>query len=131
MNLVKWFAIMFVLAVPVIAAWHVLLYLLVRPVGIHLGLYWPTKNGREKTVAERQLLTRRQYIVVEGVLGWGIGLALLLNAANYVGYRLGVHETVSMVDIVGNFVIFPLVGIWYGHSVWQYRLRPMPGKFGS
>lgn len=131
MDLVKSFAIMFVLAVPVIAAWHVFLYLLVRPAGIDLGLHWPTKNGRKKTVAEREVLTRRQYIVVEGVLGWGIGLALLLNAANYIGYRLGVHEPVSKADLLGNFLIFPLVGVWYGHSMWQYRLRPIPGKFGA
>ena len=61
MHTVKWFAVMLVLAVPIMVAGNSLLYLLVQPFGIHMGLHWPNRIGRERAAAERGTLTRAQY----------------------------------------------------------------------
>ena len=59
-------------------------------------------------------------------------MALMLNGVDYIGHRLGIHEAIALDDFVATFVIFPLVGIWYGYSTWEHRSRPNPaGKIGS
>jgi hypothetical protein len=55
----------------------------------------------------------------------------MINATNYVGHRVGIDAAVDPFDFVANFVIFPLAGIGYGYSTWEYRSRPTPGKIGS
>lgn len=117
----KWFAIMLIVGLPVMIVWYFILGLFVRPFGIRVGVYWPTRNGRERMVAERAALTRPQYVIVYGVLGWGFGVALLLSATNYIAYRLGIQNADTLKDVTGRFIAFALGGIGFGWFIWAHR----------
>ena len=121
MTLLKWFAVMLILTVPVFAVWDSIISLFVRPLGIRAGVHWPTRSGRDKMMTERAALTRHQYVILYGLLGWGFGVALLLSATNYIAYRLGIQNADTLKDVAGRFIAFPLGGIGFGWFTWEHR----------
>jgi len=71
-----WLLILSVLALPVSILWRSIVAILVRPFGIWLPLFsYPSKHLR--TAIGK--LSHRAYILVAGVLNFGVGAWLLLN----------------------------------------------------
>ena len=57
-------------------------------------------------------------MIVNGVFGWGGGVALLITFTDYLGYKMGIHGPVTNFDLVANFIGFPIAGIWFGYMCW-------------
>lgn len=75
-NQMAWLLILSVLALPVSILWRSIVAILVRPFGIWLPLFsYPSKHLR--TAIGK--LSHRAYILVAGVLNFGVGAWLLLN----------------------------------------------------
>jgi len=118
MNVAKWVALMLVLAVPLLAVWHTALSLLVRPFGTRLPLFpLPLK----RLSAAVRLLSRREYIIIEGALGWGAGTWFLMTLSNFayskVAGGIGVHETLG--SFLGGLAIFMVGGLGWGGATWR------------
>jgi hypothetical protein len=60
---------------------------------------------------------RRRYVVLYGVIGWGLLIALLSSA---------IHALISGLDgavrnLAFNLVMMPLFGILFGYWMWSYN----------
>ncbi len=72
-----------------------------------------------------------KYVLLYGVLGWGITVAVLFTVINYLFF----HKPFS--DIGINLVVFPLAGILYGLYMRGYiqrqvrRLKAKENQNGS
>ncbi len=125
-----WFLTLVILTVPLLAIWHSTLSLLVRPLGIRLPLMaLPPK----KLSAAIRGLSRREYIIVEGVLGWGAGTWFLMTATDLVSSRLG-GSVVSM-PTHGSFAsfalglgFFMLGGMAWGWMMWNHSPHGKPSS---
>jgi hypothetical protein len=62
-----------------------LVALIVRPFGIRLPIWW--WHRPESAAAAVRALNRWQYVLVEGVLKYGVGSWFLFSTANYIHYR--------------------------------------------
>lgn len=99
--------------------WCAVVALIVRPCGIRLSiLRW---SGPD---AAAHALDRWQYILVEGVLKYGVGSWLLLLTANYISNRLEEHPLFGEMK-VGVFFFsmagFMLTGFLVGLADWARR----------
>jgi hypothetical protein len=65
--------------------WFALVALIVRPFGIRLPIWW--WHRPESAAAAVRALNRWQYVLVEGVLKYGVGSWLFFSTANYIDYR--------------------------------------------
>jgi hypothetical protein len=114
---IAWLLLLMVLAVPVLTAWDAIVALLVRPFGIRVPLLIWRKDYKEAI----RRMSRGQYILVVGVLGWGIGVQLLITATRYAEFRFKLFDPVP--ETLGDFVVeligFMLVGIFFGWMMWR------------
>ena len=124
MDLINWFAVMLIVGVPVMLGWISVLYWLARRLGIPAQLRWRRKTGLQRGAAQESL-TRLQHVVLNGVLGWGVGCALLITGVDYVGYKIGFHGPVSVSDFAEKFVVYPLGGVLFGFFTWKHRPEPL------
>ena len=97
--------------------WTLVIPLIVRPLGIRLPLW------RYPEAAALRALGRWQYVIVEGVLKWGVGFGLFFLTADYIGCRFA-HDLASC-KTVGFFFISlagcMLMGLLVGLVGWARR----------
>lgn len=114
-----WLLILAVLALPVFTLWRGIVAILVRPFGISLPLFsFPSKHLR--TAIGK--LSHRAYILVEGVLNFGVGTWLLLNIVDLVSSRLGVAGRAShrvLFDVLVQLGGFFAMGAGFGWLMWE------------
>jgi len=115
-----WFLTLAVLILPLLLIWQTAIGLLVRPWGIRFPLFpLPLK----KLSAAIRGLSKWEYIIVEGVLGWGVGTRLLLSATDFVSSRVnpksGLHHASG--SFVVGLVFFMLGGVGWGWIMWNTR----------
>ena len=77
---------------------------------------------RAKTIA----LGRRRYILFHGVLGWGLLTALL-----FTGWSFYSEESISTVDVVIPFIVFPFGGIFWGAFMWSFLKKQHDATFAK
>jgi hypothetical protein len=58
---------------------------------------------------------RKHYILVYGVLGWGLLTALLFSSM-----PLLFGKSFDWIRAALSLVLFPIGGIWWGSMVWKY-----------
>jgi len=127
---IKWLLIVLIL-VGIFFAWSVIVMLLVRRFGIRMPWHWPFGIRRKKTAIELKTLSCLQYVVVEGVLTWGMAVGFMLSAKDLLAFRLGLHKPLTWSDFALNILIFSVAGIWYGYSMWDNLWKSAPGEIGS
>ncbi|WP_322028387.1 hypothetical protein [Paraburkholderia sp. J76] len=59
-----------------------------------------------------------RFVVVRGVLAWGIGTAVIFTAIQFLQ-----HHEVGALDVARNIGTFMIAGIFWGFSVWWLRGR--------
>jgi hypothetical protein len=100
-------------------AWFTFVTLLARALGIRAPFIWPGGIGRKKLTPEFRQLSRRQYIIFEGVIRYGLGVPLLVTVADYISFRLGIRGPIDLSQLVLMFLIFVPVGIYVGFKGWN------------
>src|SRR5271165_1815660 len=96
-EMVAWVAIVAALSLPAFTVWYAVVALLVRPFGIRVPLLiW--RKGYKKAVGH---LSRFQYTVFAGVLGFGVGTQLLYTLMRYLessrfGPEVPFHESLGL-----------------------------------
>jgi phosphate/sulfate permease len=66
-------------------------------------------------LAKTLALGKKRYVIFHGVLGWGLLTAVLINA-----FTLMRQKEWNVFEIAANFVVFPLMGIFWGLAMWAY-----------
>lgn len=98
--------------------WFAVVGLVVRACGMRLPILWWSRPGAA--------LGRWQYVVVQGVLKYGVGSWLLLSTANYISNRFEEHPLFGEMK-VGVFCFsmaaFMLVGFLVGLADWARQRR--------
>jgi len=101
----------------IVVWWAVVIPLIVRPLGIRLPLW------RFPKAAVPLGLGRWGYVIVEGVLKWGVGIWLFFSTADYIGCRFARHF--ASCKTVGLFFIdlaeCMFVGFVVGLARWARR----------
>lgn len=64
---------------------------------------------------EEQVL---RFILVRGVLAWGIGAALVFSAIQALQ-----HQQVEALNIAKNIGMFMTAGVVWGAAVWRWKVR--------
>ena len=64
---------------------------------------------------------KTRYILLHGVLGWG-----LLTASLFIIWTFFTKENMTTADIVIPFILFPISGIFWGASMWTRLKRRAP-----
>jgi hypothetical protein len=108
-----------VLALPVLTLWRSIVAILVRPFGVRLPLF-SFRLKRLRT--EISKLSHRAYILVEGVLNFGIGVWLLLNIVELVSSRLGVAGRAprrDLFEVLLQLGYFLAMGAGWGWLMWD------------
>jgi hypothetical protein len=70
-----------------------------------------------KTIA----LTRDQFVLRYGILGWGITTAILFTIANAIEH--GWND--FFFHLIPALILFPLGGIAFGRIMWNFRQRQL------
>jgi hypothetical protein len=118
-----WFLVTVLVWLLEATVWFALVALMVRPWGIRLPILW--WHTPESGTAALPALGRWQYVIVEGVLKWGLGSWLLLSSANYIACHFEYHsascETVGVLcfSLAGSMFMGLLVGLGW----WARRQR--------
>lgn len=120
----RWIAILVGLAAPIMLLWCFLVFLVARRFGIRRNLHWPNSGGKSKAAAEIGALTKKQYVLTQGVVGYGVGIALYLNIAFYIGHLAGIESVSWTYEHLLMFIFFPLFGVWFGTLMWRDRTPP-------
>ena len=120
-----WPLITLMVWLPVLTLWFALVALIVRPWGIRLPIFWFHADP-----AHYPVLKHWQYVIVEGVLRWGVGSWLLFSTADYIRFRFDYrpesHVTVGFFFIGLAFSMF--MGFLVGLAQWARRERQRLAK---
>lgn len=84
-------------------------------------------NPEEQRVADRSLAeacARRGFILRYGVLGWGLGTALLWT----IGMKLWMPSTPLLAILLPAALLFPAGGWVWGALVWRRMRRSPPAR---
>ena len=73
-----------------------------------------------KTIA----LGRNRFVLFRGVLGWGLLTALL-----FFGWSCYSEESMSTLEVVIAFIVFPLGGIFWGAFMWSFLKKQRDATF--
>jgi hypothetical protein len=110
-----WF-LSFLIALPVMLIWFVLAATVVRAFGVRI----PWSNRHDRIQALRNL-TRKQYIVIFGVLNWGVGCAVLSFMTRLIGWRIWQDpaQQPTLFSFLGDLALWSVGGVAFGWSMWQ------------
>lgn len=61
---------------------------------------------------------KTRYVVLNGVIGWG-----LLTATLFVTWKYLTNSRIDYRDIIIPFIIFPIAGMLWGLSMWYHLKR--------
>jgi hypothetical protein len=64
-----------------------------------------------------------RFILVRGVLAWGLGTALIVTAIQ--GFQ---HHRVETLDVARNLATFMAAGVFWGVGMWWYGSRKRRGS---
>ena len=112
-----------IVGIPVFLVWDIAKSLLVRPFDIRLPLLpLPVKKYR----AAISTLSKKQYIFIEGALGWGVSTWLLITATNLASSKIGLenYSSESISSFIGGLLIFMLGGVGWGWVMSGMRSKP-------
>lgn len=69
-------------------------------------------------------LTRDQFVLRYGILGWGVTTAILFTIANAI--QNGWDD--FFFHLIPALILFPLGGILFGRIMWRFRQRQLAKK---
>ena len=73
-----------------------------------------SRSDSEKC-AKLSKLSRTQYVLCFGILGWGVPTAILFALIQ--GFRFGWDRVLS--ELIPAIIIFPLAGVFFGLCMWK------------
>lgn len=79
-------------------------------------------NEKIENTSKRTKLSRNQYVLRFGILGWGIPTGILFAIVQY--YRDGSGGFLA--HLIPALIIFPLGGIIFGRIMWRTMQRLAP-----
>ena len=78
-----------------------------------------TKNADTKDDSHTLLgMNKKQYILQEGVLFWGVSTGIIFSIIQYV--RL---DDFDVFAVILALIIFPIGGISFGHGMWKFLMK--------
>ncbi|SRR6266700_6876723 len=77
------------------------------------------RQRRIEEVRALRSLHRWQVVLIEGVLKFGLYMALVFTVVDFVRSRYEAGHIFDTEDVLVNIVIFGLIGIWTGYSSWN------------
>ncbi len=82
-------------------------------------------NNQQQKLQSTFLKGKWHFIIVHGVIGWGLLTAILFSIVNYL-----TNDTQFLEGMDNYFIIFPIGGIAWGYAMWL-RLYNQYHKIGD
>ena len=68
----------------------------------------PIEQKQLRQFEERMAMSKWRYVLLYGIIGWGLPVALIVSLINIVFF----HKTIR--DLYMNLLMFPVAGIFFG-----------------
>ena len=106
--------------VCVVAAYELVLFLVLRSCG--LPLFYLGRVSHEKAVAWRRV-RRWQFVILNGILSYTLPMLLCFGVRNYLKLKFDPHYGAPRYDL-WSVLIIVATGLWIGFSRWKKVWNP-------
>ncbi len=80
-----------------------------------------TDNERIEKIEKQRSIGKARYILLHGVLGWGISVAVIVILINLFIFKKQIATTGTFF----KFIIYPGLGIIFGEVMWELSGRKL------